>query len=162
VTVIYVKIGFMRRFEGDGMRKKWFDWLLVIIWCGVIFFCTSSPLFTGNNTAHWIKDIIDKFHFGDGNHVNGGMFSWNFLVRKLTHLTAFGVLALLFLRALKPVRYARLWAWILTVLYAASDEWHQSFQPGRSPEVTDVLIDACGALIVLLIIVPIVHRMKKS
>lgn len=35
--------------------------------------------------------------------------------------------------------------WIFAVLYAASDELHQYFVPGRSCELRDVLIDACGA-----------------
>lgn len=35
--------------------------------------------------------------------------------------------------------------WIFAALYAASDEVHQYFVPGRSCELRDVLIDACGA-----------------
>jgi len=144
------------------MNYKWVDWLLVFIWCGFIFFCTSSPLFTGEHTAGWIKEIMDHFRFKGEDHINDGLFSWNFIIRKLAHLTVFGVLACLFWRALRPNRYARPLAWTFTTLYAASDEWHQSFQPGRSPEVTDVLIDACGALIVLYILLPLVHRRVKS
>lgn len=33
----------------------------------------------------------------------------------------------------------------LTVLYGVSDEWHQSFVPGRTPDVLDIVIDALGA-----------------
>jgi len=36
-------------------------------------------------------------------------------------------------------------AFMLTVLYGVSDEWHQSFVPGRRPDVYDVLVDAIGA-----------------
>ena len=32
------------------------------------------------------------------------------------------------------------------ILYASSDEFHQSFVGGRSPEVRDVCIDTCGIL----------------
>ncbi|MGV3487441.1 MAG: VanZ family protein [Tuberibacillus sp.] len=144
------------------MSKKWLDWLLVWIWCAVIFLCTSSPLFTGDNTAAWIKEILAKFHYDSGHDINGGPFSWNFVIRKLAHLTEFGLLAFLLWRALRPVQRTGLWAWLLTVLYAATDEWHQSFQPGRSPEVTDVMIDACGAFIVLFVILPLVRRAVKA
>ncbi|MOA68833.1 VanZ like family protein [compost metagenome] len=36
--------------------------------------------------------------------------------------------------------------WGAAVLYAASDEWHQSFVPNRGPAVMDVAIDSMGAL----------------
>jgi VanZ family protein len=35
--------------------------------------------------------------------------------------------------------------------YALSDEFHQSFVPGRSPSGLDVLADVCGALIICLL-----------
>jgi VanZ family protein len=33
----------------------------------------------------------------------------------------------------------------ITVLYAASDEWHQRFVPGRTADVADLAADAVGA-----------------
>ena len=42
--------------------------------------------------------------------------------------------------------------WILTILYAITDEYHQSFVTGRSPSATDVLVfDNLGALLSLWI-----------
>lgn len=41
-------------------------------------------------------------------------------------------------------------AWLLAVLYAGTDEFHQSFVAGRNPSVWDVLLfDNLGALITL-------------
>jgi VanZ family protein len=37
------------------------------------------------------------------------------------------------------------------VLYSATDEFHQSFTPGRHPAVTDVMIDAIGAAVALIL-----------
>jgi VanZ family protein len=73
------------------------------------------------------------------------------IFKKGAHFTVYALLAVLFLRALPPGR--RVWAvaWALAVLYAASDEWHQSFVPGRHPQPTDVLIDAAGATAGLLL-----------
>ena len=34
----------------------------------------------------------------------------------------------------------------IATLYAASDEWHQSFVPSRSASIVDVLIDCVGAM----------------
>ena len=36
-------------------------------------------------------------------------------------------------------------AWLLCTCYAATDEFHQIFVPGRTPKVTDVMIDSAGA-----------------
>ena len=43
-------------------------------------------------------------------------------------------------------------AYGLTVIYAVSDEIHQAFVPGRSAQLSDVCIDACGAAIGLSLI----------
>ena len=39
------------------------------------------------------------------------------------------------------------------ILYAASDEFHQLFVPGRSGQITDVLIDSGGLLAGILLVV---------
>jgi hypothetical protein len=81
----------------------------------------------------------------------------DFLVKKGGHALGYGLLALTFLRGLKgenPNIHSRWFyiAWVMAVLYSATDEFHQSFIPGRHPAVTDVLIDATGAAIMLLLI----------
>ncbi len=69
-------------------------------------------------------------------------------VYKLAHLVVFGVLGFLVARATqrRSVR-AGWWAWVIVVLYAIVDEIHQSVVPGRSPLLTDVVIDALGGLV---------------
>jgi VanZ family protein len=79
----------------------------------------------------------------------------DFVVRKAGHMCAFGILAVLIWRALTPrfVVGRRVWQWILAwalaVAYAASDEFHQSFTAGRHAALSDVAIDATGALLFL-------------
>jgi VanZ family protein len=78
------------------------------------------------------------------------------LVKKGGHAFGYGLLALTFVRGLKGESqniYSR-WlyaAWVMAVLYSATDEFHQSFTPGRHPEVTDMMIDASGAAIMLFL-----------
>lgn len=43
-------------------------------------------------------------------------------------------------------------AWLLGVVYAASDEMHQLFVPGRSGQLSDVMLDSIGALTGVLIL----------
>ena len=73
------------------------------------------------------------------------------LTDKHMHLFAYAGLALVLVRALSGGRWsavtaATLWqAALLTVVYGASDEWHQSFVPSRTPDGLDILADAVGA-----------------
>jgi VanZ family protein len=84
------------------------------------------------------------------------------IFKKGAHFTAYAVLAVLFRRALPSGRWIWALSWVLTVLYAASDEWHQSFVPGRHPQLTDVLIDVCGATTGLLIFWWVERRAQAS
>jgi VanZ family protein len=74
----------------------------------------------------------------------------------IAHFVEYAILALALYWALShtlprlPWKY--LTAWLISVLYAISDEWHQSFVPGRTPSVQDVLVDAAGAATALAIL----------
>jgi len=75
--------------------------------------------------------------------LNSGLGGWDTVLRKLAHMAEFGVLWLLWLRALgRPVAAAA-----ITLAYAASDEWHQSFVEGRVGSPLDWAIDAAGVAI---------------
>jgi len=79
------------------------------------------------------------------------------LTDKQVHLLVFGGLALLLFRALHPAWTASmalcpaLWAIGLTIAYGVSDEWHQSFVPGRHADLLDLAADAVGACLALLV-----------
>lgn len=67
---------------------------------------------------------------------------------KIAHFGAYGLLATLWMRAF-AARASRgraaLLAWIVAAAYGATDEWHQSWVPGRSIELADWIADASGA-----------------
>lgn len=73
----------------------------------------------------------------------------DWVVRKAAHITEFAILAFLVatLLTLLGARRAIGLAFVVTVLYAASDEVHQAFLPGRGPSPIDVMIDSIGAAI---------------
>ena len=75
---------------------------------------------------------------------------------KTAHMGVYALLAWLWWRALSPRRKAG-WpvlfaALTLTVLYGISDEIHQLFIPGRYGRLADVLFDASGALVMILLL----------
>jgi len=74
----------------------------------------------------------------------------DFLVKKGGHALGYGLLALAYLHGLKgeneKVIPSQLYiAWFLATLYSATDEFHQSFVPGRHSAVSDVMVDSLGA-----------------
>lgn len=108
------------------------SWAPAVLWAAAIFYLSSLP------------------NLGTG-------WTWDLPLRKVAHMVEYGVLALL-------LRYpvARTWPRLSTVrqaalvlglciFYATTDEVHQAFVPGRGPSGVDVLIDAAGAALFLLV-----------
>jgi len=94
-------------------------WLAVVAWAAVIFALSSIPSLST--------------HLG----------TWDTILRKCAHMTEYAILAVLIARAAGSSTVA----FGLTVAYAATDEWHQTFVRGRHGSPIDVGIDAVGALI---------------
>ena len=78
-------------------------------------------------------------------------FDWaDRIVKKGGHMAGYALLTFSFWRALDFRPEKRWLAWCFVMLYAVTDEFHQSFVPGRFPSVWDVLIfDNLGALVSL-------------
>ena len=79
--------------------------------------------------------------------LNSGLGTWDTYLRKAAHMTEFGLLWWLWRRALGHGG----WAAAITLAYAATDEWHQTFVQGRSGRPADWLIDAAGVGIAIAI-----------
>ncbi len=84
-----------------------------------------------------------------------------FVVRKGGHLSEYAALAWLLWRVRRqPVKNdPRPWRWseavfalLMAVLFAATDEAHQSMVPSREGRISDVFIDAAGAALGLLVL----------
>jgi VanZ family protein len=74
--------------------------------------------------------------------LSSGLGAWDLVLRKIAHVTIFAVLWLTLARASdwrRPVG-----ATLVALLYASSDELHQTFVDGRHGTPVDVAIDAIG------------------
>lgn len=81
------------------------------------------------------------------------------IISKVLHFVIFGILSILYLLSLKWRRTfletdhkVFLLSLVLTIIYAITDEFHQSFSLGRSPSFKDVIIDTFGALTFLCVV----------
>jgi VanZ family protein len=82
--------------------------------------------------------------------LNSGLGTWDTILRKIAHMVEFGLLALLWWRALGHRAPAA--AAAIAIAYAISDEYHQSFVEGRVGSPVDVLIDSAGVALAMLAI----------
>jgi VanZ family protein len=77
-------------------------------------------------------------------------------LRKLGHVIEYAVLTLLLSRAFQLHVHHPSQAWLLAGLvagmYAVSDEWHQTFVPGREGTVRDVMIDSGGIVVASMLV----------
>ncbi|MBF0445276.1 MAG: VanZ family protein [Magnetococcales bacterium] len=106
-----------------------FWYFALIAYCAFIFYLSSQTL-----------------------HIPGPEFLYQ---DKVFHATAYGLLAFLALRvasSFAEIPNSYLWAWLYGLAYGASDEWHQSFVPGRYADIWDWVADVFGATVVLVTI----------
>jgi VanZ family protein len=125
------------------MKNRLFRWGPAILFMAIIFIASST---TGSDIPNF--GIID------------------FVVKKGGHLTGYALLGAAFFHAIGRENSARRrWiaiAAILVVLYAVSDEWHQSFTPGRNPSARDVFIDTIGGLLGITVLLVFRKRFGRS
>lgn len=130
------------------MNKVW-SWFFVVAWMMVIFYLSHQPAAESSRLSlgvtDWLLNVVALM-------IPEELFSverFHFFIRKAAHFIAYFILGALVLRALassgvrgwKTVSFA----FLLSFVYAISDELHQYFVPGRAAQVRDVLIDSLGA-----------------
>ena len=89
-----------------------------------------------------------------------GLGGWDTVLRKFAHMAEYGLLWLLWWRALRWRRPAL--AVAITIAYAISDEVHQSFVAGRHGAASDVAIDALGVGLAGLVVVLWARRRARA
>ena len=116
-----------------SIRRRIKYWLPTLAWAILIFSFSSQPTLT-TSQIYW----------------------QDFVVKKSAHLFVYAVLAVLIYRSLKLSThcsrlYLLLFTVTITILYAVTDEFHQTFTLGREPTLRDVLIDIAGGLTGLIV-----------
>lgn len=116
------------------MKRFLWHWLPPLVWMGLIFILSAQPDLP-QAPGPWLDALL----------------------KKAGHALSYGVLAWLYRRALSrhfgegrtPV-ILRIVSISLAIAYGLSDEYHQTFVPGRDGNLLDVAVDgvgACGAML---------------
>ncbi|MCR4907706.1 MAG: VanZ family protein [Lachnospiraceae bacterium] len=158
------------------MKQKLQTWLpalpAVIIMCIIFAFSSAEARESSGSSTGFSRFLVRTESFLFGKHwdeeeilfyaekIEGG-------VRKCAHITEYMALALsvgffLMTRKLNELRVV-FYSVLFSVLYAASDEFHQLFVAGRSGKSADVVIDSLGAVFgVMLLILINESRVRKG
>ena len=125
----------------------------------------STAGFSSEDTSRY---IIPLLHWLFPHAVPDTLLLLHNILRKGGHVTEYFVLSLLLLRGIRAGRREAHLAWALLVIaivsgYAALDEWHQSWTPGRGGlELSDILLDttagAAGQVIATLAVLAMRKR----
>ncbi|WP_347862331.1 VanZ family protein [Salimicrobium sp. PL1-032A] len=124
-------------------------WILAIGWMATIFYLSHQPGETSGELSSIVAAIFSVIPLPED--------QLHYLVRKGAHVFAYFLLAVLLYHA-SGKWYVALGGGLL---YAASDELHQTFIPGRSGQVSDVGIDGVGVLAGVIAFVFVSEWRKK-
>ncbi|WP_042222429.1 VanZ family protein [Oceanobacillus manasiensis] len=147
--------------------KKHIFWLLPVCWMGVIFYSSHQP-YENQDVKPFLNTIIDLSFLEP--YLNWIAFTYHnsvvsveslgvagfieFFIRKGAHVSVFLILCLLFYLAFRKsstLKSSKIlgFSFLLTVIYAITDEVHQGFTPNRTPYAGDVILDSFGALLAI-------------
>lgn len=118
-----------------------------MVWMGVIFYLSSQPAADSSELSNGLLDSILSF-LRIQVEPNTKEFLEK-LIRKLAHLVEYAILGLFAIKTLKNfnVKKACYLAILLCVIYAISDEIHQTFILNRYGSASDVLLDSLGSFL---------------
>jgi len=123
-----------RELRGFVRRSPFSLWVPVVAYMGLLYLLSAQPGGGGPSLfPEWLVNLPD----------------W------VQHGVAYAGLGAVTLRATASGRWhgvgraALVSAWAIATVYGALDEWHQSFVPGRVPDVRDLAADSVGAALAL-------------
>jgi VanZ family protein len=142
-------------------------WLPVLLWALFITWM-STDAGSPRHTSRIIGPILRWIYPSVSDETVAQL---QFVVRKTAHVTEYGLLAVLLWRARRRAywgdprpwrRPEAIFAVVAAGLFAITDEWHQSFVPGREGRAADVLIDTAGASVAMLAVRWVYRRRARE
>ena len=132
------------------LMRRFFRYIVpLVLWLSMIF-TMSTDSGSAAHTRPLIHSLLQKFLPGLAAQLTLSQLERvDFNIRKTSHVMEYLILALLAYRAIRadhPRFRSRhvLFPLLMGILYAASDEWHQSFIPSRTGVAADVVYDSFG------------------
>lgn len=144
------------------------SWISVILWMLLIFSFSAQNAEQSSSTSGGLAEYLAKLIYHNFDQSQDILIDkCQFIVRKTAHFTVYAVLGILSYTAVRisKFKFPNLIASIICLTYAASDEIHQYFVPGRSCELRDICIDFTGSvagITAITVIILIIKKIKKK
>ena len=145
--------------------RNYINIFLIITWMLVIFNFSNQ---TGTSSSGLSSKIIAEIFNKDltTKEKEELVDKYKVIVRKGAHFGAYFILGtltiILFIDIKGTTKLSFIISNLICTIYAATDEIHQLFIPGRCGSIIDVLIDSCGSLTAIIIIFTITSLIKKN
>lgn len=154
------------KYRNRGLSTLFF--VLALAWMGVIYYLSAqdgneSSLTSGFFTGMLLRLLrVDEAAWA----ADGRLAQFHAAVRTFAHFSEYAVLGMLSLAAWKfaGLKYPWLPAQGMAMVWAALDEWHQAYVPGRACQWQDMLVDSLGAafgILVLTFLIWIIGRIVR-
>jgi VanZ family protein len=145
------------------LRQRILSWLPVVLWAALIYGSSTSRF----GSDHTSRIIVPILHLLLPGVETASLDVIHEVLRKSAHFVDYFILGLLLYRALRGQAkgWHKRWAILAVFLaftYAASDEYHQSFEAGRGPSAMDALLDTVGAATAQTVLWALIGRRGKS
>lgn len=153
------------------IRKKRIIWVLcTILWMLLIFSFSAQPAKESSGTSGYVatlfaKTFVPQYEKWSKSKQEKFIEKINFPIRKGGHFMEYAVLGGLLYMSFYTCGHIKRRgnvSILVGVLYAGSDEFHQLFVPGRSGQITDVLLDSCGCVVGVLLVMSIVKKIEAK
>ncbi|MBQ3101233.1 MAG: VanZ family protein [Clostridia bacterium] len=146
------------------------SWIAVILWMSFIFCMSAQPAPESKETSDGVSRIILKILVRDFEELpeetkEAMIENIQHFVRKSAHFCGYALLGILLLNAFS--RHIENTASVLAIsqlcgmTYAASDELHQRFVPGRSGEIKDIALDSAGVFCGIIFAVGLIYLIRR-
>lgn len=159
------------------MKLKYYSWIPTALIMIMIFAFSAKPAVNSNESSlKIVNNIIHIYQTVTNTEITADQRTkleskLNFIVRKAAHFSEYSLLAFSIAFHLtvwgKKGKRRYLFPIMISFLYAATDEYHQIFVPGRSGMFTDVLIDTSGAAFgtlffgLLFLLITVIKKRKE-
>lgn len=154
------------------MKKRLKNFIPFVLWAGLIFVLSAQPSIVSGKQSGYIagtlQSLLGGFMGGEGVGNMQALYEvLDHLVRKSAHAAIYAILGMTALWGFVRGQFGQgraqvVAAHLLCTLYAALDELHQFFVPGRGMLLSDVLLDSVGALVGIAGLIFFLRRCNKQ